>query len=276
MRGVVSNGMLVSERELELSDDHEGIIELAPDLAGKVGQRYADVLGLADPVIEVKLTPNRPDCTGVRGIARDLAAAGLGTLKPERKIAKRRGQLRVPRRHQAGVSRGRPRRLPLLRRPLHQGSEQRRVARVDAAAPEGRRLATHQRAGRRYELHHARSRPPAARLRRRQARRRHPRAARPQGRELPGPRRQAARGRRDHVRHRRRPRRAGLRRHPGRRGHRLHPRHEERADRVRLLRAFAHRRRPAARPACRATRATASSAASTRRSSCRASISPPP
>ena len=77
--------MLVSERELELSDDHEGIIELAPELASKLGQRYADVLGLADPVIEVKLTPNRPDCTGVRGIARDLAAAGLGTLKPERR-----------------------------------------------------------------------------------------------------------------------------------------------------------------------------------------------
>src|SRR4026209_981298 len=72
VRGVVSNGMLVSERELQLSDDHEGIIELAPEMAAKLGQRYADVLGLADPVIEVKLTPNRPDCTGVRGIARDL------------------------------------------------------------------------------------------------------------------------------------------------------------------------------------------------------------
>src|SRR5882672_7926699 len=96
VRGVVSQGMLVSERELELSDDHEGIIELAPELAGKIGQRYADVLGLADPVIEVKLTPNRPDCTGVRGIARDLAAAGLGTLKPERRIANVEGSFDCP------------------------------------------------------------------------------------------------------------------------------------------------------------------------------------
>jgi phenylalanyl-tRNA synthetase beta chain len=96
VRGVVSQGMLVSERELELSDNHEGIIELPPEMASKLGQRYADVLGLADPVIEVKLTPNRPDCTGVRGIARDLAAAGLGTLKPERKIANVEGSFDCP------------------------------------------------------------------------------------------------------------------------------------------------------------------------------------
>jgi phenylalanyl-tRNA synthetase beta chain len=96
VRGVVSQGMLVSERELELSDDHEGIIELDPALASKVGQRYADAVGLADPVIDVKLTPNRPDCTGVRGIARDLAAAGMGKLKPERKIAAVEGDYDCP------------------------------------------------------------------------------------------------------------------------------------------------------------------------------------
>jgi len=96
VRGVVSNGMLVSERELELSDEHAGIIELDAKLADKVGQRYADVVGLGDPVIEVKLTPNRPDCTGVRGIARDLAAAGLGTLKPERKVAGVEGDYDCP------------------------------------------------------------------------------------------------------------------------------------------------------------------------------------
>jgi phenylalanyl-tRNA synthetase beta chain len=96
VRGVVSQGMLVSERELELSDDHEGIIELDPAFAGKLGQRYADVLGLADPVIDVKLTPNRPDCTGVRGIARDLAAAGMGSLKPEKKIAGVEGDYDCP------------------------------------------------------------------------------------------------------------------------------------------------------------------------------------
>jgi len=96
VRGVVSNGMLVSERELELSDNHEGIIELDAGFGAKVGQRYADVIGLADPVIDVKLTPNRPDCTGVRGIARDLAAAGLGMLKPEKKITGVEGSFACP------------------------------------------------------------------------------------------------------------------------------------------------------------------------------------
>ena len=87
VRGVVSNGMLCSETELELADDSEGIIELDGEaFGGHVGARYIDAAGLSDPVIEVKLTPNRPDCTGVRGIARDLAAAGLGKLKPEPKF----------------------------------------------------------------------------------------------------------------------------------------------------------------------------------------------
>jgi len=86
VRGVVSNGMMLSEREMELSDDHAGIVDLDAKLAENVGKRYVDVLGLSDPVIEIKLTPNRPDCTGVRGVARDLAAAGLGTLKPEPEI----------------------------------------------------------------------------------------------------------------------------------------------------------------------------------------------
>jgi phenylalanyl-tRNA synthetase beta chain len=80
IRGEASNGMLVSEREMGLSDEHEGIIDL-PKTA-EVGKPFAEVMGLDDPVIEIGLTPNRPDCLGVRGIARDLAAAGLGTLKP--------------------------------------------------------------------------------------------------------------------------------------------------------------------------------------------------
>jgi phenylalanyl-tRNA synthetase beta chain len=96
VRGVVSAGMLLSEDELEISDDHEGIIELDAALADKVGERYADVMGLSDPVLDVKLTPNRPDCTGVRGIARDLAAAGMGKLKPERKIAGVEGDYACP------------------------------------------------------------------------------------------------------------------------------------------------------------------------------------
>ena len=83
VRGIDSNGMMLSERELELSEDHDGIIELDTALADCVGQKYIDVAGLNDPVIEIAITPNRPDCTGVRGVARDLAAAGVGTLKPE-------------------------------------------------------------------------------------------------------------------------------------------------------------------------------------------------
>lgn len=88
VRGIISNGMLCSAEELQLAGDSEGIIEVDEAAgAGHIGERYIDILGLADPVIEVKLTPNRPDCTGVRGIARDLAAAGMGTLKAEPKLA---------------------------------------------------------------------------------------------------------------------------------------------------------------------------------------------
>ena len=79
IRGVESRGMLVSEFELQISDNHEGIIDLPAD--APIGERYAAWAGLDDPVIEINLTPNRPDCTGVSGIARDLAAAHMGTLK---------------------------------------------------------------------------------------------------------------------------------------------------------------------------------------------------
>ncbi|OOY24307.1 phenylalanine--tRNA ligase subunit beta [Thioclava sediminum] len=84
IRGVESHGMMASERELELSDEHNGIIELP---SGEVGQKFTDWLAenrpeAVDPVIEIAITPNRPDALGVRGIARDLAARGLGKLKP--------------------------------------------------------------------------------------------------------------------------------------------------------------------------------------------------
>lgn len=81
IRGVESNGMMVSEREMCLSDEHEGIIDLT-DKNYDLGTPMADIYGLNDPVIEIGLTPNRADCAGIYGIARDLAAAGLGTLKP--------------------------------------------------------------------------------------------------------------------------------------------------------------------------------------------------
>ncbi|APH57338.1 Phenylalanyl-tRNA synthetase beta chain [Granulibacter bethesdensis] len=80
IRSVASMGMMCSARELGLGDEHDGIIELSPDLP--LGTPYAMLAGLDDPVIEISVTPNRGDALGVRGIARDLAAAGIGTLKP--------------------------------------------------------------------------------------------------------------------------------------------------------------------------------------------------
>ncbi|NNC72655.1 MAG: phenylalanine--tRNA ligase subunit beta [Sphingomonadaceae bacterium] len=82
IRDVESFGMMCSERELEMSDEHDGIIDLGDEAAGEVGKSYVAWAGLDDPAIDIEVTPNRQDCMGVRGIARDLAAAGLGTLKP--------------------------------------------------------------------------------------------------------------------------------------------------------------------------------------------------
>ncbi len=78
VRGVESSGMMCSTRELDLGEDHDGIIELPAD--APVGMGFADYSG-SDPVFDIAITPNRPDCMGVTGVARDLAAAGLGTLK---------------------------------------------------------------------------------------------------------------------------------------------------------------------------------------------------
>jgi phenylalanyl-tRNA synthetase beta chain len=80
IRGVESHGMMCSARELELGEDHSGIIELADD--APVGARFTEYAGLDDPLFDVAITPDRQDCMGVRGIARDLAAAGMGALKP--------------------------------------------------------------------------------------------------------------------------------------------------------------------------------------------------
>ena len=83
--------MLLSERELGISDEHEGIIEL--EGKHKIGDPIASIYGFDDPLIEINLTPNRSDCLSVRGIARDLAAAGLGTLK-DLKIKKIKGSFK--------------------------------------------------------------------------------------------------------------------------------------------------------------------------------------
>src|SRR5580658_385847 len=82
IRGVQSAGMLLSAREMGLGDDHAGIVELPED--APVGVSYATYSGLDDPIIEISVTPNRGDCFSVRGVARDLAAAGIGSLKPFR------------------------------------------------------------------------------------------------------------------------------------------------------------------------------------------------
>ncbi len=97
IRGVESHGMMASERELELSEEHDGIIELP---SGEVGQAFTDWLAehdpaKVDPVIDIAITPNRPDALGVRGIALDLSACGLGVMKPV-KAAKVAGTFASP------------------------------------------------------------------------------------------------------------------------------------------------------------------------------------
>ncbi|RFC69269.1 MULTISPECIES: phenylalanine--tRNA ligase subunit beta [Mesorhizobium] len=93
IRGVESRGMMCSERELQLSDEHTGIIDLPAD--APVGTSFATYAHLDDPVIEINLTPNRPDATSIHGIARDLAASGLGKLK-EKPIAAIKGEGACP------------------------------------------------------------------------------------------------------------------------------------------------------------------------------------
>lgn len=81
IRDIESFGMMCSERELEMSDVHEGIIDLDQSAAEKIGESYAQWAGFDDPVIDIAITPNRQDCMGVYGVARDLAAAGMGVFK---------------------------------------------------------------------------------------------------------------------------------------------------------------------------------------------------
>lgn len=93
IRGEESNGMLCSEKEMGLSENHEGIIELPED--SQIGIPFSGVLGLDDPIININVTPNRQDCLGVRGVARDLAAAGLGRLRPFKQM-ENKGKFQSP------------------------------------------------------------------------------------------------------------------------------------------------------------------------------------
>ena len=157
MRGVVSNGMLCSGAELELDTDADGILELDPDL--KVGTPLAEALGLNDPVIDIEVTPNRPDWLGVAGIARDLAAAGVGkhTTKPVLPVP---GRYTSPQK----VATEDAASLPDVRGPLHSRRQERPVAGVAAATPARHRPKADQRAGRHHQPHHPRPLAPAARL----------------------------------------------------------------------------------------------------------------
>ena len=162
IRGVESRGMLCSGMELQLSDDHEGIIDLPAD--APVGVRYADWAKLDDPVIEINLTPNRADCAGVAGIARDLAAADMGKLKtPAIKQIEGKFPCPVSVKLDFGAT-------PSLCPGFALAAGARRQERPEpgmAAAPADRdRLAADQCAGRHHQLHDLRPRPPAACVRR--------------------------------------------------------------------------------------------------------------
>ena len=171
VRGVVSNGMMCSAAELELSDGERRHHRACPPRwPSTVGERYIDAAGLNDPVFEVKLTPNRPDCTGVRGIARDLAAAGLGTLKPENAHLGRRRRARLPdRRSSSSSPRRRANACPVFAARCVKGVKNGPSPAWLQNRLQGRRPAPDQRARRRHELHQPGPRPAAARLRRRQA-----------------------------------------------------------------------------------------------------------
>ena len=160
IRGVDSNGMLCSEREMMLSDDHDGIIDLPED--APLGARFIDYRGLNDPVIDIKVTPNRPDALGIHGIARDLAARGLGKLKPV-VVPAISGAFPSPIRV---ADRPEPEGegLPAFRRPADPRRHQRPLAHLAAGPAAGHRAASDLGTGRYHQLLHLRPQPPAARL----------------------------------------------------------------------------------------------------------------
>jgi phenylalanyl-tRNA synthetase beta chain len=150
LRGVNSQGMLASARELGLSDDHSGLLELPKE--ARPGADVRAVLGLEDNVLTLKLTPNRADALSLLGVAREVAAL---TGKP----------LEIPR-IEASRPYRRAGRLRTVCRPCDpQGQRRRADAAMDESAPRAGGTAQHLRAGRRHQLRHARARPPAPRLR---------------------------------------------------------------------------------------------------------------
>ena len=164
IRGEVSDGMLLSAREMGLGDDHSGIIEL--DASSELGDDVRVILGLDDVIFELSITPNRPDAMCIVGVARELAAhfkLPFGVPEPHAAVDAVGRQ-----RHHRGHRRRRA--LPALPGPRRAGDD-RGVTRVDGAAPgEGGHAADQQR-GRRHQLRAARAQPAAARVRPRSARR---------------------------------------------------------------------------------------------------------
>ena len=186
IRGVESRGMLCSEAELLISDDHDGIIELPAD--APVGKPYVEWAGVSEPVIDINLTPNRPDCTGVNGIARDLGATSIGAFK-DRAPKPVKGTFPCPVKVTLDFGAD-ALALPGLRPAAGEGRQERPVARLAAEAAHRHRPAPDQRAGRHHQFHHLRPRPPAACVRRRQGAWASHRAARQERRDAAGARRQ--------------------------------------------------------------------------------------
>ena len=153
IRGVDSAGMLCSERELELSTEHSGIIELPERMKKHIGERFVDAMELNDPVIDIAITPNRPDCLGVRGVARDLAAAGLGTLKKVSEGYAGKGEFELAHSHRASFRERDRDRVPDLRWAIYSRRKNQGFARMDAAPPPRRGSSPDQRRGGRHELH---------------------------------------------------------------------------------------------------------------------------
>ncbi len=266
IRDVESRGMLVSEFELQISDNHEGIIDLPDD--APVGEPYAKYAGLDDPVLEINLTPNRADATGVHGIARDLAAADMGKFK-DPGIKPVKGEFPCPVKVSLDFG-ATPSLCPGFALRLVRGVKngpspdwlQKRLIAIGLAAD--------QCAGRYHQFHDLRPRPAAACVRRRESARQSDGAARSRRRIAAGARRQDLRARRFDLRDRRRPRRRIARRHHGRRSLGLLGSDHRRADRVGACGSRSISPRPGASSASIRTPATASSAASIRPSWCRA------
>ena len=163
IRGVESFGMMASERELELSDEHDGIIELP---SGEVGDKFVEWLAendpsKVDPMIEIAITPNRPDALGVAGIARDLAARGIGKLK-ERDYVPVPGDFESP--IKVTIDDDTLDGARAFHRSSDQGRQERPQPAMAAGSAEGDWLASDFGTGGYHQLHDLRPEPPVARV----------------------------------------------------------------------------------------------------------------